>query len=215
MEQIAARSRRNDSQAGDGVAIEAFAVVAVTHRKRIFRYLLASLRDADLAETLTQECFLRAHRNWLRFRGDSSVMTWLMRIAVNLQRDYWRNRRMQFWRQIYTNPIDLCEASDWLPGGETSPEERLMARERIRKVWKVVEGLSERQRTVFLLRYAEDLEISEIARTTGLRGSSVKVHLRRAVSRVRSELGGGVEPRKTISGPQPNSTESSRTSSAA
>ena len=76
------------------IADDEFESIVASHRPQIFRFLLASLRDVDLAETLTQECFLKAHRNWASFRGDSSAMTWLMRIAINLQKDYWRNRRM-------------------------------------------------------------------------------------------------------------------------
>jgi DNA-directed RNA polymerase specialized sigma24 family protein len=87
----------------DDAAAQEFARVVQKHRPQIFRFLLASTRDVDLAETLTQECFLKAHRNWASFRGDSSAMTWLMRIAINLQKDHWRNRRMQFWRTTRTN----------------------------------------------------------------------------------------------------------------
>jgi RNA polymerase sigma-70 factor (ECF subfamily) len=169
---------------------EAFSAVVVLHRPRIFRFLLSSTRDVDLAETLTQECFLKAHQNWARFRGESSAMTWLMRIAINLQKDHWRNRRMQFWRQTQSHAIGLEEASEWLPSGERSAEQQMLARERVAQVGKVVEGLSERQRTVFLLRYVEEMELSEIARATGLSEGTVKAHLSRAVARVRAELGG-------------------------
>ncbi|MGO9438555.1 MAG: RNA polymerase sigma factor [Terracidiphilus sp.] len=174
----------------DENAAQEFSSVVASHRPQIFRFLLASTRDVDLAETLTQECFLKAHRNWSSFRGDSSAMTWLMRIAINLQKDHWRNRRMQFWRQTRTNAVDLDEASEWLPSGESSQEQKLLARERVGQVWSAVEGLSERQRTVFLLRYVEELELSEIARTTGLSEGTVKAHLSRALARVRAELGG-------------------------
>ncbi|MGO9338574.1 MAG: RNA polymerase sigma factor, partial [Terracidiphilus sp.] len=149
----------------DDAAAQEFARVVETHRPQIFRFLLSSTRDVDLAETLTQECFLKAHRNWSSFRGESSAMTWLMRIAINLQKDHWRNRRMQFWRQTRTNSVDLDEASEWLPSNESSQEQKLLARERVTQVWKAVEGLSERQRTVFLLRYVEELELAEIAQT--------------------------------------------------
>jgi RNA polymerase sigma-70 factor (ECF subfamily) len=168
-----------------GIVAKEFSTIAETHRKQIFRFLLASLRDLDLAETLTQECFLRAHRNWSKFRGDSSPLTWLIRIAINQQRDYWRNRRMQFWRQTYANSVDMSEACEQLPSGERSPEQRVLALERVGQLWKAVDRLSDRQRTVFLLRYAEELEFREIARTTGLQESSVKAHLSRAVARVR------------------------------
>jgi RNA polymerase sigma-70 factor (ECF subfamily) len=144
----------------------------------------------DLAETLTQECFLKAHRNWRSFRGESSRKTWLVRIAINLLKDHWRNRRMQFWRHTRTNAVDLDEASDWLPSGERSVEQQLLAKEQVGRVWESVKGLSERQRTVFLLRYVEEQELSEIARATGLSEGTVKAHLSRALGRVRAELGG-------------------------
>jgi RNA polymerase sigma-70 factor, ECF subfamily len=175
---------------GSETATEEFSTVVTTHRQQIFRFLLASTRDVDLAETLTQECFLKAHRNWASFRGESSAMTWLMRIAINLQKDHWRNRRMQFWRQTQNNSVDLDEASEWLPSGERSAEQKLLARERVAHVWQAVKGLSERQRTVFLLRYVEEQDLSEIAKATGLSEGTVKAHLSRALGRVRAELGG-------------------------
>jgi RNA polymerase sigma-70 factor (ECF subfamily) len=113
-----------------------------------------------------------------------------MRIAINLQKDHWRNRRLQFWRHTQTNAVELDEASDWLPSGESSAEQKLLAHERVGQVWKAVEGLSERQRTVFLLRYVEEQELREIARATGLNEGTVKAHLSRAVARVRAALGG-------------------------
>ena len=172
------------------IAGQEFARIVESHRPQIFRFLLASLRDVDLAETLTQECFLKAHRNWGSFRGDSSAMTWLMRIAINLQKDHWRNRRLQFWRHTQTNSVDLDEAGEWLPSGERNVEQQLLAQEQVAHVWKIVGNLSERQRTVFLLRYVEERELSEIAQATGLSEGTVKAHLSRALSKVRAELRG-------------------------
>ncbi|MGA2635717.1 MAG: sigma-70 family RNA polymerase sigma factor [Terracidiphilus sp.] len=171
-------------------AAEEFSRVVVLLRPRIFRFLLASTRDVDLAETLTQDCFLKAHRNWGSFRGDSTAMTWLMRIAINLQKDHWRNRRMQFWRHTLTNAVDADEASEWLASGESSAEQQLLAKEQVKHVWLAVKELSERQRTVFLLRYVEEQELSEIALATGLSEGTVKAHLSRALGKVRAELGG-------------------------
>lgn len=174
----------------ESLATREFSNVVAEHRPQVFRFLLASTRDADLAETLTQECFLRAHRNWSSFRGDSSAMTWLLRIAINLQKDYWRNRRMQFWRQTRVNAIDIAEASEWLASGERSAEQRILAQEQVRFVWKAVEKLSERQRTVFLLRFVEEKDLNEIAAATGLNEGTIKAHLSRALARIRNELGG-------------------------
>ncbi len=179
-----------DVEAAGEIAAQEFSRIVEVHRPQIFRFLLASLRDVDLAETLTQECFLKAHRNWSHFRGDSSAMTWLMRIAINLQKDHWRNRRLQFWRTTRTNSVDADEAGEWLPSGERSAEQMMLAREQVGHVWKVVERLSGRQRTVFLLRYVEEQELSEIARATGLSEGTVKAHLSRALGKVRAELRG-------------------------
>jgi RNA polymerase sigma-70 factor (ECF subfamily) len=173
-----------------GAATDDFAEIVRRHRPQVLRFLLASTRDMDLAETLTQECFLKAHRNWAGFRGESSAVTWLMRIAINLEKDHWRNRRMQFWRQTRTNAVDLDEASDWLPSGERTAEQKLLAREQVKAVWRVVEKLSARQRTVFLLRFVDEMELSEIAHATGLSEGTVKAHLSRALSRVREEMKG-------------------------
>jgi RNA polymerase sigma-70 factor (ECF subfamily) len=172
------------------IAAQEFAGVVEAHRPQIFRFLLASLRDMDLAETLTQECFLKAHRNWGSFRGESSALTWLIRIAINLQKDHWRNRRLQFWRHTQSNAVDMDEASEWLPSGESSVEQQLLAREQVKQVWKSVAGLSERQRTVFLLRYVEERDLKEIAQATGLSEGTVKAHLSRALGKVRAGLGG-------------------------
>jgi RNA polymerase sigma-70 factor (ECF subfamily) len=172
----------------EAFAADEFSRVVTTHRPQIFRFLLASTRDVELAETLTQDCFLKAHRHWASFRGESSALTWLMRIAINLQKDHWRNRRLQFWRHTSSNAVDSDEASDWLPSKESSPETQLLAKEQVARVWRAVEGLSQRQRTVFLLRFVEEMEIADIARATGLSDGTVKAHLSRALGRVRGEL---------------------------
>jgi len=66
------------------------------YRPRALRFLFASLRDIDLAETLTQDCFSNAYKTWSLFRGDCSVNTRLIRIAVNLVCNQAQSRRLQF-----------------------------------------------------------------------------------------------------------------------
>src|SRR5215471_15773362 len=80
-------------------AVPNFDEVVQQYWQRVFRFVLASVRDVNEAECLTQDCFCKAYKAWNRFRGDSSVETWLMHIAVNVVRDFFRNRRLQFWRR--------------------------------------------------------------------------------------------------------------------
>jgi RNA polymerase sigma-70 factor (ECF subfamily) len=161
-----------------------FDAVVREYGPRIFRFALASLRDRDAAETVTQDCFLKAHRAWDQFRGDASVHTWLMQIAVNLVRDVARSRRFQFWKRA-----DLDVAAVLIRDHRASPEEQAAARERVAAVWEVVSELSERQRTVFLLHFMEGMAPAEIEAATGITRGAIKVHLFRAVHAVRQRLG--------------------------
>ena len=156
------------------------------YRTRVLRFLFASVRDMDLAETLTQDCFLNAYKSRKGFRGDCSAYTWLMRIAINLVRNHVGSRRFQFWKKAQR--VDNGEIHDW-PDRSISPEERAAVNEQIQAVWEATKTLSDRQRTVFLLRFLEDLDIPEIALSTGLTEGAVSVHLFRAVRRIQKCLG--------------------------
>ena len=112
-----------------------------------------------------------------------------MRIAVNLLRDAARNRRLQFWRRVRTSAIDEQAISNWIPDRDLSPEAKALVREQIEAVWRATESLSERQRTVFLLRFVEDMDLLEIAAATGLKEGAVKVHLFRALHAIRNRIG--------------------------
>lgn len=169
-------------------------VVAV-YEPRVFRFLLVSLRDQDAAETLTQETFLRAWSARASFRADCSVSTWLLRIALNLARDHTRTNRFRFWKKAAASFVDAQDVAAALPSGESTPEQSLLARERVAQIWEIVGGLSERQRSVFLLRFVEELELPEISAATGLPVGTVKSHLYRALAAVRASADFRKEPR--------------------
>lgn len=174
-------------------AVSDFDALVRAYWPRVFRFALASLRDRDAAETLAQECFLRAYRARDRFRGEASVGTWLMQIAVNLARDHARNRKLQFWKRATADTVEASDAVALAAAPGASPEAEALARERVRAVWSAAARLSERQRSVFLLRFVEDMEILEIAQATGMKEGTVKTHLFRALESVRAELGGSRE----------------------
>src|SRR5215475_4987962 len=167
---------------------ENFDQVVAQYRTRVFRFVLASLGDMDVAESLTQDCFWNAYKSRKRFRGECSVNTWLMRIAVNLVRNHVRTRRFQFWKKA--RRVNSEEILHWADRS-ISPEERASLNQQVQAVWEAARNLSERQRTVFLLRFVEDLDVREIAASTGLTESTVNVHLRRAVRRIRQCVGQG------------------------
>lgn len=167
---------------------EAFDALVTIHRPRIFRFAFASLRDRDAAESVTQDCFLRAYQAWPQFRGDSSVNTWLARIAVNLIRDAARSRRFQFWKRALDSAVLADMTGNFIPDTGSSPEARLSAKQQVEAVWKAMDHLSPSQRTVFLLHFMEELDIAEIEAATGITNATIRVHLSRAVGVVRKKL---------------------------
>src|SRR5258706_14875260 len=88
-----------DSGVNSGATVAAnpllddFDAVMVEHQRRIFRVLLAITHDDDAAQTLTQECFLKAWRARTAVRGESPVGAWVLRLAVDLARGHMRSKR--------------------------------------------------------------------------------------------------------------------------
>jgi RNA polymerase sigma-70 factor (ECF subfamily) len=160
--------------------------IVAMYEQRIFRFHLVSVRDRDVAQTLTQDTFLRAWNARASFRGDCAISTWLMRIALNLVRDHTRTDRFRFWKRVSETAVDVSDISSHVPHRDSSLESRLIANEQLTLVWESVAQLSERQRNVFLLRFLDELELSEIANITGLPVSTVKTHLYRALATIRA-----------------------------
>jgi RNA polymerase sigma-70 factor (ECF subfamily) len=147
-----------------------------------------SLGDADAAASIVQDTFLKAYNNRETFRNDCSISTWLTGIALNLVRDYHRNRRFRFWHKVGKTSIDVIESANFLPGSERPVEVQVLARERARCVAVAVESLSVRQRTVFIMRFVDDMDLSEIAQVSGMPVNTVKTHLRRALKSVKEHV---------------------------
>jgi RNA polymerase sigma-70 factor, ECF subfamily len=173
-----------------GIRHESFDSIVVENQQRIYRVLLSFVRDADLAAQLTQDCFVRAYEKRESFRGDAAVSTWLVHIAVNIARDHTRNRRQGFWKKLFAGKDESQDVDvvDVVADRHASPEHRLLAGEQASAVWEIVGTLPAKQREVFLLRFAEEMSLEEIAVAVGSQIGTVKSHLSRAVSTVRAQL---------------------------
>ena len=169
------------------LAAEDFDLLVREHQRRIYRVLLLLVRDPDAADMLTQECFLRAFERRGTFRGEARVDTWLVRIAVNLARDHAKNRRAAFWRRLVRGGD---AESGVVADRGASPEGLLLVREELAAVWSAAGALSVHQRTAFVLRYAEEMSLEEIAVAMSVEVGTVKSHLARAVAAVRNRVRG-------------------------
>ena len=172
-------------------ALDDFTPLVQSHQQCIYRVLLGMVRDPDAAQTLTQECFLRAYQKRASFRGEANVGVWLLKIAVNLARDHRRSRLREFWHRMFSSSTGLAELGQRLPDPQASQERVLLGREEVAGVWSAVEKLSPQQRAIFILRFVEEMSLEEIAEATSLKIGTVKTHLFRAVHTIRQQYKGG------------------------
>lgn len=185
MEDILIIPARSES----GWSAAEFDDVVREHQSRIYRVLWCELRDDEAAATLTQDCFLKAYRARAEFRGDSSVQTWLIRIAINLARDHQRSRRQSFWRKMLggSNARETEYATEMATDSAPRADRALIARQQLQQTMAAVKKLSPQQQTVFHLRFIEEFSLEEIAASMGVEVGTVKSHLSRAVSALRQQ----------------------------
>jgi RNA polymerase sigma-70 factor (ECF subfamily) len=169
---------------GDGIPVDDFDDIVRAHQDRIYRLLWCELHDEDAAATLAQECFLRAYEHRRSFRGESSVTTWLVRIALNLAQDYRRNRRQGFWRRMSASSAPESEGR-LIPSPAPSAERVVLGQEEADQVMALAASLPEQQRTAFFLRFVEELSLEEIAAAMEVELGTVKSHLSRSVAALR------------------------------
>jgi RNA polymerase sigma-70 factor, ECF subfamily len=156
------------------------------HQRRVHRVIFLLVRDADIADTLTQECFLRAYKKLASFRGECRIETWLLRIAVNLVRDHGKNRRTSFWKRLVgLEDRSTNDEPDEFATPQPSPERILLAREQLQSILSAVSSLPTQQRSIFLLRFAEEMSLAQIADVLEVKVGTVKAQLARATGKLR------------------------------
>jgi RNA polymerase sigma-70 factor (ECF subfamily) len=156
---------------------------------RLLRFVAFSVGDQDLAQSIVQDCFMKAYNARENFRGDCSVQTWLNRIALNMILDHQRTQKFRFWRSFRKTAVDITEIASTLPSRASTPEKDLLRQERAAQVAKALESLSFNQRTIFLMHFQEGMNIPEISSAIDMSVNTVKTHLHRAVKAVREKIG--------------------------
>ena len=125
--------------------------------RKVFLYLMTLCGNADTAEELTQETFYRALRSLKKYKGDSSVYTWLCSIARNAWLEELRKRRKHTDEEI----TELIEDTSPRPDEEAESEDS-----RIRLL-KRIHSLPETEKEIILLRASQELSFREIGEIFG------------------------------------------------
>jgi RNA polymerase sigma-70 factor (ECF subfamily) len=151
------------------------------------RRLLGWPTDAnDEIDDLVQNVLLAAWEHRRKFRGNSSIKTWITRIAINecrrAQRRRWIERK--WWRRVTATGVNGAEIDT-----TSKCDDRLMRQETAARVRAAIQELATRQREVIVLYYLEGLKAREIAEVLGVKQGTVEVRLTRARQRLAECLG--------------------------
>jgi len=168
----------------------AFVEIMSRHRERVMSVAFAMLKNHADAEEIVQDTFMRAHRGLARFRGDSSLATWLHRISMNLS----RNRYWYFFRRRRHSTISLdctlgddnkATISDLVASDSPDPAREASSGDFINMVATCMKKLGSEQRRILVLRNTLDRSYGEIARELGVNIGTVKSRIARARKNLR------------------------------
>ena len=175
------------ARAGDSGA---FRVLVERHSRNLFRLAYRMTGHQQDAEDVVQETFLRAYRQLSKFDDRASFGTWLYRIAANCSLDLIRSRKRRGAQteaapQVQDGAPDPMQS---LPDPAPPPDRLAMSGEVERQVAAVLNGLSDMERTAFVLRHYEGMCIDDIGRTLGVQPNAAKHSIFRAVQKLRRAL---------------------------
>lgn len=175
---------------GDG---DAFVEIVTRYREKMLSIAHSLVRNHADADDIAQETFIRAHRGLARFRGDSSLATWLHCIASNLARNqYWyffrRHRHATLSLDYAFGGDNEATFADLIASDEPSPAREEANREFLTHVAVCMERLSTDQREILTLRNALSLPYGDIAQVLGIGIGTVKSRIARARESLRALL---------------------------
>ena len=170
-------------------ARERFGSLVTLLQRRALRVAYHYLRDAADADEVVQDAFVKVFLHIEQYREDLPFDVWFTRIVVNACLDRLKSRaRQQRWivntatEDQDERPVEQVAATD------PSSEQRLLVRERWQRVADAVAGLPDRQRLVFTLSHVDERTAAEISAATGMSPATVRVHLFRALRKLRTLL---------------------------
>lgn len=171
-------------------ARERFAELVARHQRRAARIAFHYLRDAADADEAVQDAFIKAYSHLASFREELPFEVWFTRILINgcLDRIKARTRRERWIVSMPDSGGTDRGFAERSPGHGPSPEDQLLAKERRERLAIALGKLPERQRLVFMLSHYEGCTSREVSALTGLNESTVRVHLFRAIRKLRGLL---------------------------
>ena len=162
---------------------DAFDELMRRYKHRIYAYILRSVKNYEDAEELTVEVFFKVYRALHKWKPQAKFSTWLYKIAYNVSIDQPRSKKRQITHSLDNNLLSIDEPTAKDLG--SNPEKLIVEKDRHRVINQAVDHLSQNQKKVFLMNRYDGLQIKEIAEILGIAEGTVKIHLHRAIKKLR------------------------------
>lgn len=157
--------------------VEAFGWLYGRHERTVYRFIYHMLGDPDEADDIKQDTFVKAYRSLPQFRGDCSLLTWLLKVAANLCRDRIKSRSRR--GEVSLAPEIEAELRDSTELG-MDPAIQIERKDLFATAYRVLAALPETQRELIVLRDIDGLSYQQISEVIGCSVASVKLRLFRA-----------------------------------
>jgi RNA polymerase sigma-70 factor (ECF subfamily) len=175
-------------RAAQGGDMQAYEELVRRYQDLAFRCAFLVVGNAEDANDVTQDAFVRAFAALPRFRADAAIRPWLLAIVSNQARNHRRSRRRREGLAL--------RAGEEAPRQDVpSPEESVLGRERRAELLAAIEGLREEDRQVITLRWFAELTEAEMAALLQRPSGTIKSRLSRAMRRLRAALAADEEAR--------------------
>jgi len=170
-------------------ARERFAQLVANQQRRAVRIAYQYLRDAHDADEAVQDAFVKVFTHITTYREDLPFELWFTRILVNACLDLRKARARRLrWVLPIERPRDADTGSADVADAGRTAEEQLVSKARLKEIAAAVDELPERQRTVFMLCHYGEQTTSQVSEALGVSEATVRVHLFRAVRKLRRLL---------------------------
>ena len=153
------------------------------YQHRLYTHILGRIKDTEITKDLTQETWTKAFRAIHTFRGEASFYSWLYRIAENVCIDFLRKQKVS---HVIETIHDIDERR--ITGTHPDPGDILQKQELRQMLRDAIAHLPPTRKRVFLLRYADELPIKDIATRIKRSEGTVKTHLHKARHQLRELL---------------------------
>ncbi len=169
--------------------LKAFEEIVRRYQGKVYATAYRVTGNREDALDVTQEVLVKAYEKINQWEPRGAFLPWLLRLAVNRSIDYLRKRKRTSHESLNESITKISEEEIHSVSSPPNPSDLARAKEIDDRIRLAMGNLSKTQKTVFILRYYQGYSLNEIAEHLGCTVGSVKVHLFRALQKVRNELG--------------------------